>query len=297
LGNVARERGEFDKAEHLFREAIKIQCEAQNPRGIRWAQDMLSLTFVFAGKSTQARQISEEILVAFGHLGDIAVAGMYLGLASVEIHEGGYERARVQAETSLALSRKSRYRWGVAYSLFLQSCLVVVEAESKLDARAAPQAQNTGKARELYAEAQRLAQESVTIYREMGVRIWLGQPLAISVVVARGLGDVDQAQRRLCEALRVASDTGAFLSLMLTLSAAALVLVDVEERERAVELYALASRYPLVGKSRWFDDVFGRHLAAVVATLPPDVVAAAQERGRARDIDTTVAELLAELGA
>jgi hypothetical protein len=30
-------------------------------------------------------------------------------------------------------------------------------------------------------------------------------------------------------------------------------------------------------------------IVAVVATLPPEVVAAAQERGRARDLDATVA--------
>ena len=40
-----------------------------------------------------------------------------------------------------------------------------------------------------------------------------------------------------------------------------------------------------------------RHIAtAAVATLPPEAVAAAQERGRARDLKATVAELLAELG-
>jgi hypothetical protein len=37
-------------------------------------------------------------------------------------------------------------------------------------------------------------------------------------------------------------------------------------------------------------------IATVAATLPPEVVAAAQERGRARDLDATVAELLVELG-
>jgi hypothetical protein len=51
-----------------------------------------------------------------------------------------------------------------------------------------------------------------------------------------------------------------------------------------------------VAKSRWFEDVVGRQIAAVAATLPPDVVAAAQERGRARDLEATVAELLVELG-
>ena len=36
-------------------------------------------------------------------------------------------------------------------------------------------------------------------------------------------------------------------------------------------------------------------IPAVAETLPPDVVAAAQERGRAQDLETVVAELLIEL--
>ena len=58
-------------------------------------------------------------------------------------------------------------------------------------------------------------------------------------------------------------------------------------------LYALASRYPLVTNSRWFDDVAGRDISAVAETLPPNVVVAAQDRGRARDLWTTAEELLA----
>jgi hypothetical protein len=49
-----------------------------------------------------------------------------------------------------------------------------------------------------------------------------------------------------------------------------------------------------VSRSCWFDDIFGRHIAAVAATLPPDVATAAQERGRTRDLETTTVELLAE---
>ena len=63
-----------------------------------------------------------------------------------------------------------------------------------------------------------------------------------------------------------------------------------------MELYALASRYPLVGNSPWFELVFGRHIAAVAATLPPEVAAAAQERGRVRDMEATLTELLKDLG-
>ena len=77
----------------------------------------------------------------------------------------------------------------------------------------------------------------------------------------------------------------------------ALLLADLGEAARAVELYALASRHPVVANSHWFEDVAGRHIAAAAATLPPDVVVAAQERGRAQDLEATVQELLAELEA
>ena len=66
--------------------------------------------------------------------------------------------------------------------------------------------------------------------------------------------------------------------------------------ERAVELYALASRHLPVAGSRWFEDLFGRHIAAAAAALPPGAVVAAQERGRAGDLCAMAAELLTELG-
>jgi hypothetical protein len=67
------------------------------------------------------------------------------------------------------------------------------------------------------------------------------------------------------------------------------------EPERAVELYALALRMPMVANSRWFEDVVGKNIAAAAAALPPEAVAAAQERGRARDLWVTAEELSDEL--
>jgi tetratricopeptide (TPR) repeat protein len=296
LGNVARVRGELDEAEHLYRKAIKILQEIRDPGGTGWAQLFLGQTLMLAGKFAQARRQLEETLASFGYLGDMTACRIRECLGSVEMYAGEYARARVQAETALALAKRTRYRWGIAHLLRLLSCVALAEAESGLGAGTAPPVQHAGAAREAYVEARRLAQESVAICREIGVRHWLGLPLGILGVAARGLGDVGQAQRHLCEALRVAGDIGAFWPLMQALPATALLLADGGEQERAVELYALASRYPFVGKSRWFEDVAGKHIAAVAATLPPQVVATAQERGRARDMKATVAELLAELG-
>ena len=58
--------------------------------------------------------------------------------------------------------------------------------------------------------------------------------------------------------------------LLWALPATALILASEGEVERAVELYALASRYPLVAKSRWFADVAGNTLEEVAATLPAE---------------------------
>jgi tetratricopeptide (TPR) repeat protein len=176
----------------------------------------------------------------------------------------------------LTLSREIGYRRRIGDSCYLLS-LVALASEG-------------------YAEAQGLLQESVAVYREIGQREQLGNALAVLGVAACGLGQLHQAKQHVYEALRMAAEFRIFVPRMIALPATALLLADRGEKEFAVELYALASRYPYVANSRWFEDVVGRHIAAVAATLPPDVVAAAQERGRARDLEATVAELLAELG-
>jgi len=75
---------------------------------------------------------------------------------------------------------------------------------------------------------------------------------------------------------------------------AALLLADREEVERAVERYARAQVFGCAVHSRWFEDVYGRRMAAAAKALPPETVAAAEGRGRERDPWATVVELLAE---
>jgi hypothetical protein len=80
------------------------------------------------------------------------------------------------------------------------------------------------------------------------------------------------------------------------LPSAALWLATERQLERAVEVYALAQRYPHIANSRAYQDVFGLPLAAAAASLPPEIVQAAQARGQAQDLEATVRELLAEIG-
>ena len=80
------------------------------------------------------------------------------------------------------------------------------------------------------------------------------------------------------------------------LPAAALILSKQGQVERAVEIYELACRLLAVANSCLFQDVVGRPIAVAAATPPLEVVAAAQERGRAWDMAATLVELAEELG-
>ena len=93
----------------------------------------------------------------------------------------------------------------------------------------------------------------------------------------------------------MAAEIRSLWALLYTLPGVAALLADQGEVERAVEVYALAARYPFVANSRWFEDVAGKDVAAAAEALPPEVVAAAQERGRAADPWAVAEELLREL--
>jgi predicted ATPase/DNA-binding SARP family transcriptional activator len=276
LGRIAIHRMEFEEAERLHRESLAISQEGDDRAGVAHGLGALGVTLVRNGKFTEGQSLLEEGARMYNDLGLRSGWAFYnVFLAHAKMHVGQYEPARALAHMSLSCSRELNTRHDIALSLMVPGWLALAE--------------------KAYVEAREWFQESFTIYQEIGNRPVLVWPLIALGYAARGLGDIPQARQRLSEALRAIAEIGTFLPLQYALPLAALLLADQSDKERAVELYALASRYPGVANSCWFDDVAGSHIAAVAAALPPDVVTAAQERGRARDLDVTVAELLAEL--
>ena len=191
-------------------------------------------------------------------------------------HLGSYDEARASARAALTLFGES--------------------GELGTTARFCVELGGLALAGGAYGAAQEWLQKSIAIYQQVGgMYSFMGQAFAASAYVARGLGQPAQARQHLGAALRIAAETRNLHTVLESLPAMALLLMDSGEMEGAAELYALASRYPHVANSRWFEDVAGKHIAAVEATLPPDVAVAARERGRARDLWATVEELLDEL--
>jgi predicted ATPase/DNA-binding SARP family transcriptional activator len=275
LGTTARALGQLEKAERLFRECFAIRQEMDIQRYIANSFDELGITFTCLGKFAEACSSMEECMVIVDDLGHRdSWAWESLFLCEAKAHLGQYEQARDLGQAGHTFFQETGSNIG--FSFFELGLLALAE--------------------EAYAEAHQLLLESVAIYREVEHREMKSWALGLLGYAVRGLGRPCQARQHLCEALRTVADTGGIMpSLMYALPAVALLLADRGEVERAVEVYALASRYPFVANSRWFEDVAGKHIAAVAATLPPEAVAAAQERGRVRDLDATVAELLAEL--
>jgi tetratricopeptide (TPR) repeat protein len=154
-------------------------------------------------------------------------------------------------------------------------------------------------AEEQYAEAAQWLGETAAGYHQMEIdfhaREWLAWSLAPLGRAACGLGNRAEAQGQLFKALEIAADMGAFLPLLHLIPIIPVVLADAGEVERAVELYALAETHPFVTNSQLFEDIAGRHVKAAGAALPPDVVEAAQTRGRALDWWETAGALLEEL--
>jgi predicted ATPase len=323
LGNVTQMMGEYELARRSHQEALEIRRALGDQGGIVESLAEIGIAFSNQGQFQEAERSARESVTIGRQLGDqiYCIAGLFrlanvhnckgefaegLSLAEENLavlddlgasvplawgrnqvgfckaHLGHYEQARVHLQQGLALARQIDYRWALGSALLGLGYIALAE--------------------ERYADAQRRLQESVAVLQETRAQSDVGRPLALLADAACGLGRLSKARVHLCTALRIAVEIRDLPTAMHALPAAALLVAssnpaDLGQVERAVEIYALASRYGHVAQSRLCEDVVGRHIAAVAAALPPDVLAAAQERGLVRDLWSTVEELLAELQA
>ena len=297
-GVIALMQGQLDEAESSIRKGIVMSREISDPWCIGWGLCWLGQALSKSGRFTQAQSPQETAAGMLEDLGDIRWSALSRHFCTfTKINLGHWDRASASAQRALALSREADFAQGIALSLLSLSCLALAALPLGQDATVSPCLSEASKGQTAATEAQRLAQESAAILRDLRDRHMLAVTLAVLGAAERRLGNLDQARQQLCEALRTSAEMGAFVPVMYALPAAALLLADFEEHERAVEVYALASRYPFVANSRWFELVYGRHIEVVAATLPPEVAEAAREWGRARDLYATAKELAAEFGA
>jgi tetratricopeptide (TPR) repeat protein len=277
LGDLAVYGGDMEESAQLCREAVAIFREIGDKGLAVGAQATHVAALLGLGEFNEARSRAEESLALCKELGfkrELALA--FCVLSWVEVHCGAYEQARAHGEKGTVLAQEAGYQWGDGFSLFHLGCVAL--------------------ATEQYVKAHQLFQESIAVFRALKQWDEAAWVRPVQGILALRLDQPLLAEQYLRETLQTLVEVWGNFALMHVLPAIALFMADRGSRERAVELYAVASCLPYVAGSRWFEDVAGRRINAVATTLPPGVVAAAQERGRARDPGATAAQLLDELG-
>jgi tetratricopeptide (TPR) repeat protein len=278
LSVAAGRAGELKEAERWGRESVTLGRELQEPELIADGLYLWGTALIQQGDYLEARSAQLAAVATYEELG-IEEGSLYLDLAIINLGLGEYDRARTWAVKGQEVAHKA-HGVGKAHTTaaaphFL-GCVALVTEEP--------------------ASAKKLLQDGVALAREVGYAYILPVFLSTLAVAHRRLQELEPMRMCLLEAIQIAANSRSRLGGFSVLSAAALALLDRGEAERTVELYALARRNPLMANSQWFLDVFGDEIAAVAATLPPDLVAAAEARGRERDLWETIAELLEEFG-
>jgi len=275
-GFNAFRQGRIQEGTRLARESIALGHEIGDRAGAAAATLQLARTLLFTGAFAELGRLAGQAAAVFEDLGmryDLVFATFLMGWA--QVLSGHYDAGRALLRPNLALAREIGSRREVGYQLYALGQAALAD--------------------EAYDEAQTLLQESVAIFQELGQGDDTGMALSGLAYAKRGLGQAGQARQLMCQAIGIALEIRAIITLLAGLPAGALLLLDQGEIIRAIELYALVRRHPSPAGSVWHEDVAGKQIAAASSCLPPEVVEAAQERGRGLDLWQTAKEVMEEL--
>jgi len=139
-------------------------------------------------------------------------------------------------------------------------------------------------------EAKRLAEDALTITRDSN-SLWMRADALVGLGRATcGLGQVEEARRCFRRALGAAMELGRLPAAASAVIGTADLLIAKGDPEQAAELLGLVLHHPATHQMD--RDRAQRLLSELESELSSEVLAAATARGRERDLDEVVAEIL-----
>jgi tetratricopeptide (TPR) repeat protein len=264
--------GEYKEAERLGQESLLSNELIGSSFGKAQSMNVLGWTVLPQGRLPQADSYFQEVLKVTRDMGDIFNSfPAIIGQSCIQLHKGNYELARTLAQEDFALTRShNRYN-----RYFLSALGDVALALGEYDV------------------ARRYLQQTMDIFVS-GEEHFLIESLGALGVTLLRLGKMDEARQHLYEAFQLALHIRSY-SMPFLLAGIAVFLSEQGHEERAIALYALAEKHPLIAQSRWFADVYGRSVAMKAAALPPLVIETARAQGQKLDLWQTAESLLTEL--
>jgi tetratricopeptide (TPR) repeat protein len=231
----------------------------------------LGYTNRFLGEYGVAEQQHEESLALYKEINDSwGMVHARNGLAMDHCGLGKYGEAKRLFQANLRFCREGGHPRGMA-----QALVGLAEIANALGE---------------HGEAIQLAQESLGLCEKFNPQYLIGWNLKTLGDAESGLGDFHLAKKYYYRALETAlSIPDAFLAPLALVGMASLLAAE-GKKERTLELLTLVLHHPASWQST--RDQANALIAELAAELPPEAVAAAQERGRARNLKATVTELL-----
>jgi non-specific serine/threonine protein kinase len=118
LGELATEEGDYATAPTLFKEALDIFRELEEPRGIGDMLMQLGWAYMRMGRYDDVAPLMEEALALFQEIGHVSLVGFTLsGLGELAIRRRQYQKATQLLEESLAIRKQHGHKWGIGASL------------------------------------------------------------------------------------------------------------------------------------------------------------------------------------
>jgi tetratricopeptide (TPR) repeat protein len=272
MGGVA---GDERHSKPLLEQALRIAQEADGGLEACWALFHLAKIALRQQMYDQAEgYLSTFLRIAkqIDHRRGQAISLESLG--RVAYQQGQYTRARACYEQSLVAFRRLGEQWWI--SLCLKALGQVALASGEIE-----------RARARYREALSMSEELADVGGIMQAQCGLGE-------VALAAGDVLAARPHYRRAFQASLEDPQVDTGRQALVSVARLYAHQGQRALAVELVALALH---VRQGRWVEELCGTEalLSELRSELSPEAYAAAQARGRARDLEATLRELVAEL--
>jgi tetratricopeptide (TPR) repeat protein len=274
LGWVATQLGEYSEAERLYLDSLALTERLDRQEMVANCQLDLGYVYWALGNYRVAEQRCRESLSIFAQIGYPSQKALSLRyLARIAIALEDYATAKQYLQESLAIYQEVGLRGMNALASGELGYVAVLDND--------------------LSEGRSLALKSLAICQELENRPGMIEPLVVLGMIAIRLGDLREAETYLQSALETALEEWVPAQALHSLLRMAGLFMAAGEKERALELSVLVQHHQ--AGWQWLRDRAASLIAELEAELPPAVVALAQARGPARDLEATVAELLTAL--
>jgi predicted ATPase/DNA-binding SARP family transcriptional activator len=271
LNDLAAYTGDFKQSKTLYLEALAA-AEPHNDLQLIGAikGNLGALLTTGMGQLDEGEHLLRENLAMYEAAGSVGgIAFSHYHLAAVETIRGNFDEAQRLSNDALAGFRDmgSRYWSSVVLHRLGWNAYLAGHPE----------------------QSRRYLLEALAILDDIGSTN--ARPHIMLSYTEQALGNYVAARHHLCVGLRYAVEEGK--GRIRGMISGAMLAAHEGQLERAVERLALALEHPAMSYA--YRPVAESLRDELEAELPPEVFAAAWERGQALDLDATVAELIDEL--